>query len=124
MAVPSYGGPGLGSVGAFQKSGQPFVSGSINASSTIQINFPYVTKFIVIHNHDHGGSNHVKVAFSANGMAGSNYFRIDSGTSSPVLEVMCRSIWLSGSSDVDIFAGLTGIDHPLDSNFSGSTGVG
>lgn len=124
MAVPSFGNPGLNSVGEFQRAGQPFVSGAIDATSTVRIDFPYVTKFIVIHNHDHGGSNHLKIAFSANGMAGTNYYRVDSATTSPVLEIMCRSIWLSGSGNVDIIAGLTGIKHTLDTNWSGSVGVG
>lgn len=122
MAVPSFGNPGLNSVGEFQRAGQPFLSGAINATSTVQIDFPYVTKFIMITNHS--GSGHCRVAFSANGLAGTNYYRIDSNTTTPPLEIMCRSIWLSGSSNVDIIAGLTGIKHTLDTNWSGSTGVG
>lgn len=122
MTVPSFGNPGLNSVGEFQRAGQPFVSGSIDASSTVRIDFPYVTKFIVIQNHS--GSGHVRVAFSANGITGTNYYRVGASSSSPVLEIMCRSIWLSGSGNVDIIAGLTGIKHTLDTNWSGSVGVG
>ena len=129
MSGFNYPSPGLNNVGEYQKSGQPFVSGGINATTPIRIDFPYVTKFIQIHNHDHGGSNHTKVAFSANGLSGSNYFRVDSGVFSDIWEIQVRSLWLSGSGDVDIIAGLTGIKHTLDeanlgSNWSGSIGVG
>lgn len=122
MAVPSFGNPGLNSVGEFQRAGQPFLSGAINATSTVQIDFPYVTKFIIFQNRS--TSADLKIAFSANGMVGTNYYRLSPTSSSPPIEVMCRSVFLSGSANVDIFAGLTGIKHTLDTNWSGSAGVG
>jgi len=124
MSTFNYGRPGLNSVGEYQKAGQPFVSGGIDATSTTRINFPYVTKFIQIHNHDHGGSAHLKIAFSENGLNGSNYFELDSGLTSYIWEIQTRSIWISGSSNVSLIAGLTGIQHDLDDNFSGSVGIG
>lgn len=117
--------PGLSSVGAFQKSGEPFVSGGINAASTTEVAFPSVTKFIQVYNM---GGTACRVGFSQNGVNSTKYIRVPSSGTSGVLEVMVRSIFISGSTSVDVCAGLTGIPHNLSAsaglNWSGSSGVG
>lgn len=123
MSIPSYGNPGLGSVGAFQKSGQPFSTGSVDCTSVVQISFPYVTKFVQVVNK---GSSDVRLGWSANGVAGDNFVRIPVSSSSPIYEIMVTSLFLSGSNSVDVMAGLTGIivKGGLDVQWSGSAGVG
>ncbi len=113
--------PGLGSVGAFQKSGEPFVTGSVNATSATEITFPTVTRFIQVYNM---GGTACKVGFSLNGVNGTNYIRVASSGTTGRLEVMVRSVFISGTNSVDVCAGLTGISHDLDTNWSGSVGVG
>ena len=134
--------PGLNHVGAYQVSGQPYASASINCKaddvplSDCNVAFPYVTRWFKVINHDEG--NACKVGFSISGLTGSNnYFVVGAAdvagghgpTDSGVLELKVSSIVLSGSTDVDIVAGLTkipagstwGSEGP---NWSGSSGVG
>lgn len=133
--------PGLNNVGSFQVSGAPFASGSINAKlgsreGGYEVVFPYVTKWFKIINKD--ASNDCKVAFSVSGMTGSfNFFTVPKADvdangavgDSGVLELKVSSVWVSGSENVDILAGLTGIQNRMTrtdsgTNWSGSAGVG
>jgi hypothetical protein len=131
--------PGVNNVGSYQVSGKPYASASIlcgPAGNQVQvISFPSVTRWVQIINKD--TTNVVKVGFSELGVSGaapSNCFTIgkgsaDSPTQSERLELKVSQIWLSGSSNVDIVAGLTNI-RPISvetvtgSNWSGSSGVG
>jgi len=148
--------PGLHNVGSYQVSGRPWASGSIDGKHGLRLGgheiiFPYVTRWFEVINKD--TSNNCKVAFSVSGMTGacSNYFTVQKADvadghglgSSGILELKVSSIWVSGSTDVDIVAGLTGVPAqrtttlsgtaygPRDSiprgfgtSWSGSTGVG
>jgi len=132
---------GLNHVGAYEVSGKPWASGSIDAfhgdrPGGFEVAFPYVTRWVKVINKD--TSNACNVAFSLSGMTGSNnFFTIpvadivdahghgDSG----ILELKVSSLWISGSTSVDVVAGLTSIEHRLTStdegkNWSGSSGVG
>ena len=124
---------GLNHVGAYQVSGAPFASGSISAraGTAVKITFPSVTRWIKIINND---SNDVQVGFSENGLAGTNYFTVN-GTSgneqnqTETLELKVSELYLTGSGDIDIVAGLTNIDAKRTStdtgtSWSGSVGVG
>ena len=128
--------PGLNNVGSFQVSGAPFASGSINAELGVreggyEVVFPYVTRWFKVINN---GTTPCKVAFSVSGMTGSfNFFTVGKGATdipvdSGVYELKVSSIWVSGSTDVDVVAGLTGIQNRLTrtnsgTNWSGSIGV-
>ena len=123
---------GLNHVPAYQVSGQPFATGSINASTAVKVEFPYVTRWIYVVNHE---STHCRIGFSQTGVEGTNYFRIgpQSGNehtqNTGRLELKVSEIWLSGSSGVDIVAGLTSIPTSRvstkdGSSWSGSSGVG
>ena len=131
--------PGLNNVGSYQVSGKPFASGSIDAKhgdrpGGYEVLFPYVTRWFKVINNDQ--SNPCKVAFSVSGMTGSfNYFTVgpadaDAGTvTSTVLDLRVSSVWLSGSTNVDVVAGLTWISSDSTTtaqgtNWSGSNGVG
>ena len=125
---------GLGNVGSYQVSGTPFATGSIDASTATKIEFPHVTRWIYIKNN---GTTDVKLGFSENGVEDSNFITIHHTHTnqldghSPVLELKVTEIWLLGSANVDVLAGLTSIDNnritnisPSGSNWSGSAGVG
>ena len=43
---------GLNHAPAYQVSGQPFASGSINATTATKVSFPYVTRWIYVVNHE------------------------------------------------------------------------
>tara|TARA_R110002020_G_scaffold12402_2_gene45450 strand:+ start:114 stop:533 length:420 start_codon:yes stop_codon:yes gene_type:complete len=127
--------PGISYVPAYQSSGRPWASGSIDAASGyVQLEFPYVTRWVQVSNH---GTGSVKVGFSENGVRGANYFRVAgvvaAGTSAPQsvrLELKVSELWLHGNTDsVDVVAGITTIpatrtSGSTGSSWSGSAGVG
>ena len=144
--------PGLGQSAAYQVSGKPFVSGTINAKThkprgaagigPAVINFPNVTSWITVINHD--SSNAVRVGFSQNGVnrkgpsPKGKYIVLGAATANggPAqigpLDLKVTQIWLSGSTNVDVIAGLTYIDKtdinnisvsPQGANWSGSAGA-
>ncbi len=126
--------PGLGNVGSFQVSGVPYVTGGVNCTAAaVKIAFPTVTSWVSITNHD----AELRIGFSKNGVDGTNYFRLheEGGNSHPPparFELKVTEIWISGSTSVDVCAGLTGIESininnqsvsPSGSNWSGSLGA-
>ena len=133
MSLSNVYSVGLNNVGSYQVSGMPFATGSLSAASAIKIEFPFVTRWIRVINHD---GTHLKVGFSEAGVDGTNYFRCGpetgaEGTQSISLELKLTEIWFSGSTDFDLVAGLTNIPvervtnvSPSGSNWSGSVGVG
>lgn len=120
---------GLGNASAFEVSGIPYVQGAIDAKSTVvQLDFPRVTRWIVVTN-DSTVQDPLRVGFSQNGLTGSNFFSVPAGTTSPRLEVKVTELYLSGSDNVSVIAGLTTIEidnintqnvSPSGSNWSGS----
>ena len=135
MSLSNVYSVGLNNVGSYQVSGMPFASGSIVATTATKIEFPYVTRWVQVINH---ASTEARVGVSQNGVEGDNYFKIhppnNAGRAAPyvpTLELKLTEIWISGSGDVDIIAGLTNIPvervtnvSPSGSNWSGSVGVG
>ena len=127
--------PGLGDSSAYQVSGKPFLSGGINppsdGSAALKIEFPSVTRWILINAHDVTADLNVKVAFSQNGFSTNNYMTIHSDYNKypftmPIMELKVSEIYLSGTvTNVDVVAGLTGISNSeIPNNWSGSSGVG
>jgi hypothetical protein len=135
---------GLNHAGSFQVSGVPFVSASIdcfNKGGPVKITFPYVTKWIIVQNNSHVDAEDLRVGFSSLGITDSNnYFTVfnrfnatsqDRSSLYSPLELKVSEIYLSGSSNVEVIAGLTNIPTarvdniaPSGSNWSGSIGVG
>jgi len=127
---------GLNHVPAYQASGKPYCSGAINGSNAVgatYVTFPSVTRWVVVVNND--ASNAARVGFSKVGVCNSNYFTIGKADASGKsreslrLEVKTSQLWISGSDNVDIVAGLTSVPSKRTSgsygpNYSGSIGVG
>ncbi len=118
---------GLNNVGSYQVSGKPF---AIDPSSTAVI-FPYVTSWVRIVNN--GAEK--KVGFSANGVAGTEYFLLPESSSTEPLHLKLSEIHFDSVADITIVAGLTNIpverinnlsgsDDIVGNNWSGSVGVG
>jgi len=103
---------GINMVGAYQVSGRPYASASINADNAMKIEFPYVTRWVTVIN-----KSTVEASASNSGY----------GTS-PVLEMKISDLWLYSPAkvtDIDVVAGLTTIGPKrttgsLGLNFSGS----
>jgi hypothetical protein len=133
--TPSWAIPvGMNHVPAYQVSGIPWATGSIDVQTATKITFPSVTRWVVINNWDL--NDNLKVGFSQRGVThNSNYFEVGKqfanagGPGSVRLELKVSELWLSGSAKVDVVAGLTSIqpekiatsDGP---SYSGSAGVG
>jgi len=122
--------PGISSVGSYQMSGIPWASSSVapaNSSEPLKIEFPYVSKFVVIKNTNPTSVN-LRVGFSAEGVKTDNYFLLSKGESfEGDLRVTQLFLLSDNSSQVSasIVAGLTGIDASnLPNSWSGSAGVG
>ena len=133
---------GINHAPAYEVSGKPFASGSLNATNATKIAFPYVTRWIYVINH---GAEDCRVGFSEAGVrgdsvwiashdAGTNYFEIGREVNNVPgtcqrLELKVGELWLSGSPQVDVVAGLTTIRTESTSmgaglrSWSGSVGV-
>jgi hypothetical protein len=119
---------GINHVGAYQVSGRPFASASINASNAHIIEFPFVTRWVTLINKS---GNTARVGFSELGVSGSNgenYFTLEaSGAHSgygkmPAMEMKISNLWLyspAKATNIDVVAGLTSINR---NKTSGSTG--
>jgi hypothetical protein len=116
-------GMGVNHVGAYQVSGIPFATASVDAmaASGTVVRFPYVTRWVKVENPVDAD---LKIGFSQNGIngQGQNYFSLNgnpTGNDTGVLELKVSEIWLSGSVGVSVIAGLTGI---LPQRVSGTAG--
>jgi hypothetical protein len=99
-----YPDPGYNHTPAYQISGIPYVTSSTAAAGQpIQLNFPYVTKFVTVA--ATGGAT--TIAFTSNGLLGNNKFTVPSGQTL-TLEVRVKKMWVTGST-FSVAAGLTGI---------------
>ena len=127
---------GLGNAASYQVSGIPWVTGNVDAAtgadSTQGIRFPSVTQWIVVSNNSPAAGQTCRVAFSRLGCIGTSgnyYLEVPSGSVSPRLEVKVTQLFLSGSENMSVIAGLAGIEStkldytalsPSGSNWSGS----
>jgi hypothetical protein len=133
---------GLNSVGNYQVSGIPYVTGVLsvpaNTAAPLEIVFPSVTQRIHIHNNSTASG--IKVGFSVNGVSGStasNYWLVEphtnSGKNNDYIELRVKTdrIFLQSTgsavtSAVFVAAELTGIElnYSLAATYSGSNGIG
>ena len=83
---------------------------------------PMALLFKIINNHNAD----TKVGFSANGVAGSNYFTVKQSTTTEPMEIKVTELHFSvTNSAIEVVAGLTGIaTENINNNWSGSAGVG
>lgn len=129
---------GLGHVGSYQVSVRPYLLSNITApvlssGTPTEIQFPNVTRFVVITNTLQGSSANVplRVGFSAAGVRGDvedNYLILNNGESFEA-DFKITSVFILSDSEstvtVSIAAGLTGIPRShLPNNWSGMEGVG
>jgi len=129
---------GLGHVGSYQVSVRPYLLSNItvpvlSSGTPEEIQFPNVTKFVIITNTLPGSSANVplRVGFSAAGVRGDvedNYIILNNNESFEA-DFKVTSIFLLSDSEstitASIAAGLTGIPRShLPNNWSGMEGVG
>lgn len=128
---------GLGHVPSYQASSRPYFTSSLavpaSGSEPLEISFETVSRFIIITNDLDASATATPIRFgaSANGVKGienNNYGILKNGNSFEA-EFKVTKIYLMSDTlneaTASIIAGLTGIgaEH-LETNWSGSTGVG
>tara|TARA_B100001094_G_C18179304_1_gene799843 strand:- start:893 stop:1264 length:372 start_codon:yes stop_codon:yes gene_type:complete len=113
--------PNHSHVAEYQQSSIPWLQELVAANNT-QVNFPYVTRYIVISN---PSDTAVQVAFSSTGNANSQYIKIPPATVSPRLELKVKSIWVThaGGKEVNILAGLTNVKAADFPDITGLDGI-
>ena len=116
---------GLNHVPAYQTSGVPYAKAGVVANAPTKVEFPYVTRWVVVSNPTTGS---LRVGFSEAGVnpaaAGTNYFTVPAGSVSPRLEIKVSQIWLVGTAEADVVAGLTGIEPGRVATSSGASWKG
>jgi hypothetical protein len=111
-------GVGLRNVGSYQVSGHAWVTGSTIAlgTDTHTIEFPYVTKNIIVQNTRTSGTKHIRVHFAdpAQQSSISHFITVKVGQK-VTLDVKCAKIYLTGhdssinSYRYEVYASLTEI---------------
>jgi len=96
--------PGFNFTPAYQISGLPYVTSSTATGAPSKIEFPYVTKFITIR----ADGAAIQIGFTANGTLNSNHFTVGNNEVL-TMEVRVKEMYVSGTSDFHVIAGLTGI---------------
>lgn len=121
--------PGIGHVPDYQVSSWPYVTASSIATDgdKKRIQFPGVTRWIQIHNGDHGGGSTLKFGFTENCFlaANSNYFSLHAGELTARLELKCKEIWVTAdtnSTPFNVIAGYTNINTGSFPTMTGSDG--
>lgn len=129
---------GIGNVGSYQASSIPFTTSSLSipgspSAIVIKVSFPQITRFVTVKNIGVEGATDciMRVGFSANGVAGNNYFLLNNEESySADWRVSAIYLRVNDTSSVlnataSVIAGVTDIDtRDLEANWSGSIGVG
>jgi hypothetical protein len=132
---------GINHTPAYQVSGRPFASASVNYDTTARVVYlPYVSRWFQVFNR---GESDLRVGFSAAGVTAAKttapgdkyYLTVPPSSSSgfgksDIYEMKVANIWLYGATagTCDVVAGLTTIPRQrtsgtLGPNFSGSVGV-
>ena len=114
--------PGISSVGQYQISGTPWVTGSSNldGGAEDEISLPYVSSYVEVRLGPLSVSNGgvVNVAFAASGsgdvITGRHMIQLDANQPAWSADVKCTKLYISNATGVDdldysVFAALTGI---------------
>ena len=137
MATFQYKGQGLRSVGAYQVSGVPFVTGSttLGTGEVQMVEFPYVAKSFTVINTNTTSGDDIRVHFQSGSAAaitqpgetgcvdlvanpevinGLHYITVPAGNASVTFDIKCTKFYVSQAAraadlSFQVFAELTGI---------------
>ena len=131
--------PGLGSAGAYQVSGYPYMTGSGTAhtlagSAIKEIIFPSVTKSITLMSYDNSGGATLVLAFAdptnprvmgyGHAVEFPNHQGAGKYTTPVTLDVKCSRVWIQNmggaASQWSLYASLTSVNPATMYNLSGS----
>ena len=123
MSTFQYNKQGLRSVGAYQVSGVPYITGSAKAMTAgreARIQFPYVAKSITVINSGSSGAGELRVHFNQQGAASTphittdpahHYISLANDGDSVTFNTKCKEIYITsvGTQGFELFAELTSI---------------
>ena len=135
MSTFQYKGQGLRSVGAYQVSGVPWVTGSddLDQNEQMRVAFPYVTKSVTVINTNTDAGDNIRVHFQSGStgavpvpgqpitmantdsvIAGFHYITVPAGFGSVTFDVKCKEIYVSQTTSTtelkfEVFAELTSV---------------
>ena len=122
-------GVGLNNVGSYQVSGHPFmIGGEVPGSGEVTIQFPYVTKQIIVKNSKTSGSKILRVHFQATGsgnvISGKHFIEL-SAQETVTFDVKCSEIYLTvkvplQTCTYEVYASLTNIPSEKMYHLTGS----
>ena len=105
-------------VSEYLQSGIPYVTSShaIPINNVVQVSFPTVSRWFVVHNSNSAGGGH-KISFGStengvNAVETNNSFTLHAGEQTPRLEIKTKDIFVKSlheGSTFNIIAGLTGV---------------
>tara|TARA_R100000426_G_C4778152_1_gene93641 strand:+ start:279 stop:674 length:396 start_codon:yes stop_codon:yes gene_type:complete len=109
----------------YQMSGIPHVE-EVTLNGPTEVTFSSVTRWIVISNPT--GNATIKLGFNSDGVAGTNFFKIEAGSTTPRFEIKCKKLYVSGTDTqkVHVIAGLTNVaseDFPDQTKENGFLGI-
>lgn len=107
---------GFGSYAAFCVPGLPWVTGSLTPGTGMKIEFPYVTHEVQIMNH---GAGVCGISFTSSGFSTGNFMTIPTNEL-VTLPVRIANLYMSGSTNVDVFASLSFVSRREMPELSGS----
>jgi hypothetical protein len=105
---------GLGSVGSYQVSGRPFMTGSAVGAATSTVEFPYVASSVTGSCTSANAAHHIKVHFAntADWDAGKHFITLKGGERM-TFNVKCKEVFVTGlnaGSTYELSAELTNIE--------------
>ena len=120
MATFQYKGQGLRSVGAYQVSGVPYITGSngqLAAAEEARIQFPHVAKSVTVINSGSAAGSSLRVHFTSASAGdvisatGHHYITLGDIGDSVTFNVKCKEIYVTsiGTAGFELFAELTNI---------------
>jgi len=113
--------PGFNFVPAYTAPGLPWVSSGALTTATTRLDFPFVSRSIVIANNSAAGSL-LRVGFTQPGINGTRYFLLD-GKQNITLDIRVKEIFLQGDSgaiNYALCANLSSIQARMMPDLSGS----
>lgn len=119
----------------FQSSALPWVTSSLATTVPMMIEFPNVTRFIMLLNTSVSETDSIRLGFTKNGVENGNHIKFVGPTAPSPIELKTKVVWIrseTGSIPFSLMAGLTtvpGYSFPhltgsLPGNEPGWSGVG
>lgn len=115
--MPTSHGSGLKATGEYMISGKPFLTGATLADSELKVEFPDITKEIMVIKRDTAGLIRLHFASRATGSVytGSHYIELVNQGDSVSINARVKDCWVSnpntGSCSFTLYASLTDIDR-------------